>query len=268
MRIVNKAVIVAASCVFLLGSRPPSAGETPASGAVVHGLDLTALDRTVDPCSDFYQFACGGWMKSNPIPPDRGTWGRGSELDERNLAVLREILEKAATPDPGRTGVERMIGDFYASCTDEPGIEARGLDPLRPDLQRIAAIKSKKALVAEIARLHSQGVNLGLGREYTGTSLLFRFGSEQDAKDATSVIAVVDQGGLGLPDRDYYFKDDAKSGETRDGYRDHLARVFELLGDSQEGAALAARRGFGIETALARGSLGKGERPGARQRQH
>src|SRR5207245_3457812 len=165
------------------------------------------------------------------------------------------VVEKTAAPDTGRSGVERMIGDFYASCMDEPGIEARGLEPLRPDLQRIAAIKSKKTLVAEMARLHSQGVNLPLAREYAGTSLLFRSGSEQDAKDATSVIAVVDQGGLGLPDRDYYFRDDAKSGETRDRYRDHLAGVFELLGDSKQRAALAAKRVMAIETALARVSL-------------
>jgi len=255
MRHAKLVLMVLTLCVLGDPTRAPHA-----ESVARRGVDEASLDAGVDPCVDFYQYACGPWMKSHPIPPDRGTWGRGSELEERNLAVLREILEKAAAPDPGRTGVERMIGDFYASCMDEPGIEARGLDPLKPELQRIAAIKSKKALVAEIARLHSQGVNLGLGREYTGTSLLFRFGSEQDAKDATSVIAVVDQGGLGLPDRDYYFKDDAKSGETRDGYRDHLMRVFELLGDSKQGAALAAKRVFGIETALARVSLEKVKR--------
>ncbi len=255
MRHAKTALVFLALCVSGGPTRAPRA-ETGAP----RGFDEASLDASVDPCVDFYQYACGPWMKGHPIPPDRGTWGRGSELEERNLAVLREILEKAATPDPGRSGVERMIGDFYASCMDEPGIEARGLEPLRPDLQRIAAIKSKKTLVAEIARLHSQGVNLPLAREYVGTSLLFRSGSEQDAKDAGSVIAVVDQGGLGLPDRDYYFKDDAKSGETRERYRDHLARVFELLGDSKEGAALAAKRVIGIETALARVSLEKVKR--------
>ncbi len=236
-------------------------GGSPRADAVDRrGIDPASLDTAADPCVDFYQYACGPWMKSHPIPADRGAWGRGSELEERNLAVLRDLLEKAAAPDPGRTPVSRMIGDFYASCMDEPGIEARGLEPLRPELERIAAIRSKKALPAAIARLHAQGINLPLAREYTATSLLFRFGSEQDAKDATSVIAVVDQGGLGLPDRDYYFKDDASSAETRDRYRDHVTRMFVLLGDTQESAAAAAKRVVAIETALARVSLEKVKR--------
>ena len=256
MRIVSKAVIVAASCVVLLGSRPPSAGDTPASPAAGHGLDLTALDRTADPCADFYQFACGGWMKSNPIPPDRGTWGRGSQLDERNLAVLHDILDKVSRPAPARTAVEKQIGDFYASCMDEPGIEKRGIEPLKADLSRIQAIDSRQKLAAEIARQHVAGVNLNVaGGGFYALSLLFRFGSEQDAKDATSVIAVVDQGGLGLPDRDYYLKDDGKSVETRGRYRDHLRLTFELLGDARERAAQAADRVLSLETALAKVSM-------------
>ncbi len=256
MRIVSKAVIVAASCLTILGSRPPAAGETPASQAVDHGLDLAAIDRTVDPCADFYRFACGGWMKSNPIPPDRGTWGRGGQLDERNLAVLHNILEAASAQAPARTAVEKQIGDFYASCMDEPGIEKHGIEPLKADLGRIEAIDSTRKLGAEIARQHVAGVNLNVaGGGFYAMSLLFRFGSEQDARDATSVIAVVDQGGLGLPDRDYYLKDDGKSVETRGRYRDHLRRTFELLGDAPKRAAQAAERVLSLETALAKVSM-------------
>jgi putative endopeptidase len=257
MRIVSRSVIVAASCAFLLGSRPPAAGETPATQAVVHGLDLAAIDKGVDPCADFYRFACGGWMKSNPIPPDRGTWGRGSQLDERNLAVLRDILDKTSAPAPARTAVETQIGDFYASCMDEPGVEKRGIEPLKADLGRIEAIDSIGKLTAEIARQHAAGVNQYMGGGFYTLSLLFRFGSEQDAKDATSVIAAVDQGGLGLPDRDYYLKDDEKSKDTRGRYRDHLVLTFGLLGDAKERAAQAADRVLSLETALAKVSMDK-----------
>jgi len=236
------------------------AGAPRAAADAPRGIDPATLDPSVDPCVDFYQYACGPWMKAHPIPPDRGAWGRGSALDEHNLEVLREILDKVATPAPGRSAVERLVGDFYASCMDETRVEARGLDPLRDELQRIVAIDSKKSLQLEIARLHAQGINLALGREYEGAGLMFRFGSEQDARDAASVIAVVDQGGLGLPDRDYYLKDDTESAGTRDRYRDHLTRTFELLGDPKERAAQAAGRVVAIETALARVSMEKVKR--------
>jgi len=251
MRLLSRTVLILVSSLSLLGVRPPAAGETQPSQAAAHGLDLAALDRSVEPCADFYQFACGGWMKSNPIPPDRGTWGRGSQLDERNLAVLHDILEKVSAPAASRSAVDRQIGDFYASCMDEPGIETRGIEPLKADLGRISAIDSVGKLTAEIARQHAAGVNQYLGGGFYALSLLFRFGSEQDAKDATSVIAGVDQGGLGLPDRDYYLKEDDKSKKTRGLYRDHVRQTFELLGDAKERAVQAADRVLSLETALA-----------------
>ena len=149
------------------------------------GFDVSALDRSANPCANFYQYACGGWMSKNPIPSDQATWGRFNELRERNQKILRQILEQAAANDPKRSAVEQKIGDFYFACMDEKGIEAKGIAPIQPDLERIAALPDKKALVEEIVRLHLMGVNA-----------LFNFSSGQDFKDSTQVIAQADQGGL------------------------------------------------------------------------
>src|SRR6185436_3884117 len=150
----------------------------------------------------FYRFACGNWIARNPVPADETRWGRFNELIERNRDVLRGILEKAAAAGAGGAADTRKIGDFYAACMDEPGTEARGLKGLDPDLTAIAELPSVDKLPALVARLHLDGV-----------PVLFEFGPVQDYKDATKVIAALDQSGLGLPDRDYYLKDDAKSVE-------------------------------------------------------
>jgi endothelin-converting enzyme/putative endopeptidase len=230
-----------------------TAAEPAAKPAATPGFDINALDRATDPCTDFYQFACGSWIKNNPIPPDRGYWGRFGELQERNYAVLREILEKASSPVPERTPVMRQIGDLYASCMDEKTIDSKGMTPLEPELERIAKITSKEGLAAEVARLHLIGMNQSAGRGIGG--LLFDFGALPDFKDATSVIAIVDQSGLGLPDRDYYLKKDADSAQTRERYREHVTRSFELLGDAPGKAFAAARSVMDFETALAKVSL-------------
>jgi putative endopeptidase len=207
-------------------------------------FDINAIDRTADPCTDFYQYACGTWIKNNPIPNDQSRWGRFSELAERNRAVLREILEEAAKPDPKRDQVTREIGDFYAACMDDKAIDARGLDPIKPQLDRIRNLKDK-AQLAELAAY--------LQRESMGG--LFEFGSGQDFKDSTKVIAQVDQGGIGLPDRDFYFREDAKSVELRQQYVAHVTRMFELMGDKPDVAKAHADTVMRIETALAQGSL-------------
>ncbi|HZR31015.1 MAG TPA: M13 family metallopeptidase [Terriglobales bacterium] len=212
-------------------------------------FDINALDRKVDPCTDFYQFACGGWMARNPIPPDQSTWGRFNQLFEYNQAILHQILEKYAPNDPTRTPVQQKIGDFYASCMDESTVESKGLQPLQPELDRIAALKNKSELANEIARLHQIGVNG-----------LFQFTSGQDAKDATQEIAQADQGGLGLPDRDYYLKDDPKSQETRQKYTEHVQNMFRLLGEPQPQATGDAKTVMEIETALAKVSMTRVDR--------
>lgn len=205
----------------------------------------STLDTSANPCEDFYQYACGAWMAQNPIPPDQSVWGRFDELQERNRDVLHEILEKASANDPGRGAAEQKIGDYYASCMDEKTVEAKGLDPLKPELDRIARLRAKSALVDEIAHLHATGVR----------RVLFHFDSSQDFKDSTQVIAEADQGGLDLPDRDYYLKQDAKFAELRKQYVAHVTKMFQLLGSSPEKAAAQARVVMEIETTLAKGSL-------------
>ena len=222
------------------------AAPTAAAPPTKSGFDLTALDKSVDPCVDFYHYACGGWEAANPIPADQTSWGRFNELAERNRDKLHQILEAAAPASAQRSPTEKLIGDYYASCMDEAAIESKGLTPLKADLDRIAAMKSKDELPALAAYL-----------QMTGAKILFTFGSEQDFKDPSQVSAIADQGGLGLPDRDYYFRDDAKSVEQRQQYTEHVRRMFELAGESAEQARADADAVMRFETALAKVSLDK-----------
>jgi putative endopeptidase len=210
----------------------------------IAGFDVAALDRTANACTDFYQFACGGWMKANPVPADRARWGRFDELQDRNRDVLRDILNQISASSGGRNPIDQRIGDHYAACMDESGAEAKGAKPLDAELSAIAAIADKAALTERVARLQT-----------SGTAALFGYGSLQDFKDATKVLAVVDQGGLGMPDRDYYLKDDAKSQELRTKYVAHVQKMLELLGDRPETAAASAKTIMEMETALAKVSL-------------
>ncbi|MCL4854971.1 MAG: M13 family metallopeptidase, partial [Bryobacteraceae bacterium] len=224
----------AAGCILFAQSTPRS----------IRSFDVEAMDTSVDPCTDFFQYSCGTWMKQNPIPPDQARWGRFDELQERNRHTLRDILEKAAVPNAGRTGVEQKIGDYYASCIDEKTIEQQGVKPLAEELKRIDSLSAKSQLPETVARLHKAGVRA-----------LFGFTSAPDLKNSTMMIADIDQGGLGLPDRDYYFKDDERSVELRKKYLEHVAKMFQLLGQSQEMAAASARTVMKMETALAKASL-------------
>jgi putative endopeptidase len=203
-------------------------------------FDKAALDEGVESCKDFYQYACGTWIKTHPIPADESSWSAFDVLADRNREALHQILEKAAaSPTPAT----RKIGDYYASCMNESAIEAAGVAPMNDALGRIAAVKNRSQLPALLAYLHTLGV-----------PALFRFSSKQDFKDASQVIAVADQGGLGLPNRDYYLKTDAKSVEIRAAYLAHIANMFRLLGEN-DSAEENAKAVLALETTLAEGSL-------------
>ncbi len=225
------------------------AGQLPAQESKTTSESVaSSMDKTADPCVDFYQFACGGWMKSNPIPADQSIWSRFGELAERNRQELRGILESAAKAT-NRDANEQKIGDYYSSCMDEAAIEKKGAAVLKPEFDRISALRDKSAMPALIAYLHGQGINA-----------LFGFGSGADFKNAKQVIAQADQGGLSLPDRDYYVRDDAKSVELRKQYLLHVTNMFKLLGDAPDKAAAEATAVMNVETALAKGSGDRVER--------
>ena len=221
------------------------AAEGRADDSKSRGFDLANLDRSVSPCADFYQFADGGWMKSHPIPPAYPRWGSFTELQEHNQEVLHSILEEAAKDKAAKPGSNRQkIGDFYASCMDESQIEAAGLKPLEAEFAKIAKIKDSASLQAEVARLQTAGVNA-----------IFGIGSEPDFKNSSQMIAAAGQGGLGLPDRDYYTRDDDKSKQLRADYVQHVTNIFKLLGDSDAAAAAEAKTVMDIETRLAKASM-------------
>ena len=244
-------LLLVAPLVFVnaQSSPPPASAQQPVL-PYFPSLNPASLDKSVDPCVDFYHYACGGWQKNNPIPGDQTQWDVYSKLYQDNLNFLRGMLEQAATEKGPRNAATQKTGDFYASCMDEAAIEKRGLSPLQSDLDSINKIEAANELAPLLARLQLA----------YGPAILFRAGSTQDLDDSEKVIAEVDQGGLGLPDRDYYTKEDEKSKEIRDRYVQHVQKIFELAGDSPEVAKKNAEIILRIETLLAKASLTRVER--------
>lgn len=270
-RIVRSAlrlIPAAAAAVLVVGASPSTVSEGPLglpagggaaadsrsqgapgepAGARLRTLDTAGMDTGVQACTDFYEYASGGWLKKNPIPPDRPRWGSFDELRQNNQNQLHEILDRLAVDKSAAAGSdERKLGDFYGACMDEAAIETAGLAPIEPELAKIDAIKSVPTLRAEIGRLQSMGVNA-----------LFAFGSEEDRTDSSHVIAAALQAGLGLPDRDFYIKTDGKSVDLRKKYLAHVARMLELAGAAPQKAAADAKTIMILETRLANASMNK-----------
>jgi putative endopeptidase len=242
-------------CFFALSLAAfAQSASTPTS---VPGFSVDTIDKTVDPCVDFYQYACGNWLKTAEIPPDQSAWASFVELRQRNQAVLREILEKASENTPGRDPITQKIGDYYGSCIDEDAANQKGIAPLKPELDRIAAVRDKAGLISAIARVHIIGPNP-----------LFNFFSSPDLHHAGQVIAYIDQGGLSLPDRDYYLKDDPKTVETRKHFTEYATEVFTLSGQTPQQAADSAETVLRIETALAQASMDRTARRDPKNRDH
>ena len=240
--------------LLVLGGATSALCQTASTGSTDAGsagkqypapkFDLANLDKTVDPCVDFYSYACGNWIKSNPIPPDYTDWVSFTEIQEHNYSVLQKILEKASANDPGRSVIDQKIGDFYSACMDEPEVNKKGYTPLKPELDRIAAVKDKTQMM-EV-----------MGHEYLiGPNPLFSFSSQPDLHNADMTIAAIDQGGISLPDRDYYLKDDPDMVSIRKAYSDHVSKMFTLIGQTPTQAAQSAATVLKLETELAKAAM-------------
>ncbi len=243
MRLRTAAVLMFALTAGSLFAADPAA-TTPATKPSPGAFETSQLDRSVKPCQNFYGFVCNNWKEHNPLPPDRSRYGQMTLLAERNQAILREILDAAAKPSPERSTLEAQVGDFYASCLNEELIAKRGIEPIEPYLARVAAIKDRKSLLETVAYLHRNGI-----------PGMFSFSPAPDMDNSDLQVASFNQGGLGLADRDFYFRDDAKSKETREKYVEHVANMLGLLGDEPEAAAAAAKTIMAIETRLAEASM-------------
>lgn len=242
------------------GQQAPSAqagAPAKASDAApkLEHFDPSVVDKSLDPCQDFYKYACSKWLTANPIPPDQVAWGTGSGLRYWNENILREAMVKAAEPASHSTGFEKQIGDYWSACMDEPGLEAAGVRDLKPELRRIDAMKSKADLAAEVAFIHKTVPGAWEADDNETNASMFGFSQAQDFDDASKVVAFVDQGGMALPGRDFYLNSDQKSKDLLTKYQAHIAKMFELVGENSQQAASDAKTVLSIETAMAQSAM-------------
>lgn len=240
----------------LTSHSPAAAGlADEASAAKLERFDPNMVDKALNPCDDFYKYSCSKWTSANPIPADQVYWGTGSNLQLWNENILRETMEAASKADTKRTAVNREIGDYWAACMDVSGIEAAGLKPVQPELERVAALQSKKEIAGEIAYIDRSFPGAWQQSDNQTDAPLFGFTGQQDYDDASKVVAQLDQGGLSLPSRDYYIKTDEKSKETLQKFHAHVEKMFELMGESATQAAKDANTVVLIETDLAKAQM-------------
>ena len=237
-----------------------ASGVTPADAKAkdaprLEHFDPNLVDRDLSACDDFYKYSCRKWLAANPIPSDEVFWSTGSGLQQWNENVLRETMEASSKSDPARSPVQQKIGDYWAACMDESGIEAAGLKPLQPEMDRIAALKSKKELTLEIAHLHHLFPGAWQQGDNQTYAPFFGLTGQQDYDDASKVVAQIDQGGLSLPNRDYYIKTDDKSVETLKKFNAHVRKMFMLVGESEAQASTDARTVIELETAMAKAQM-------------
>jgi endothelin-converting enzyme/putative endopeptidase len=247
-------VVLLCSVSGIIRANAQNAAASPSTPKLEH-FDISQVDKSLDPCQDFYQYACSKWNSANPIPADQVAWGTGSGLQYWNENILREALEKAAAQTSNRTDYEQKIGDYWAACMDESGIESAGTRDLKAELERIAQMTNKSQLADQVAHIHQTVPGAWQGDDNQTRAALLGFGQQQDFDDATKVVAAIDQGGLGLPNRDFYIKDDAKSKEIRGQYETHISKMLALSGENPEQAAADAKTIIAIETAMAQAQM-------------
>jgi putative endopeptidase len=246
MKLIRLAFVLSLAVAASLSAPAQTDDAKPAPPAAIKSFDAAAIDKTADPCTDFYQYSCGNWVKENPIPADQVRWARSfSLLGERNRYLLWQELDAAAR-DP-KTPLERKFGDYFAACMNTDLINKKGLEPLDPAFKKIAALSDPKQLATLMGDLAEVG----------DPAPLFRFGVQQDEKDSSKQIAGIGQGGLSLPDRDYYISDAKRFQEIRKQYVEHVTKMFTLAGDSPEESAKEAASVMEIETALAKASTSR-----------